>query len=38
MVKAWTAETDQPFISFEYFPPRTEEGIAKVRRPADLIC
>jgi len=30
MVKAWTAVTDQPFISFEYFPPRTEEGVAKL--------
>lgn len=38
MVNAWTAATDQPFISFEYFPPRTDEGVAKVRRAAAVIC
>lgn len=32
MVNAWTAATDQPFISFEYFPPRTEEGVAKLHK------
>jgi len=34
MVHAWTAATEQPFISFEYFPPRTDEGVAKVRLAA----
>ena len=31
MVNAWTAATDQPFISFEYFPPKTADGVEKAR-------
>ena len=38
MVNAWTAATDQPFISFEYFPPKTPEGVVKLHKVIDEMC
>ena len=32
MISEWKSKTDQPFISFEYFPPKTEEGVAKLHK------
>ena len=32
MLKEWTSKTDQPFISFEYFPPRTPEQVEKLHK------
>ena len=30
-VKTWKAENPgKPFIAFEYFPPRTEQGVANL--------
>jgi len=30
MIADWTSKTAEPFISFEYFPPKTDEGVAKL--------
>jgi len=30
MIEGWTSSTSHPFISFEYFPPKTPEGVAKL--------
>lgn len=30
MIKEWTSKTSQPFVSFEYFPPKTPEGVEKL--------
>ena len=30
--------TDQPFISFEYFPPKTPEGVVKLHKVIDEMC
>lgn len=38
MVNAWTAATDEPFISFEYFPPKTPEGVAKLHKVIEVMC
>jgi len=32
MVAEWSAKTDHPFISFEYFPPKTPEGVEKLHK------
>ena len=32
MVKEWQTKTGRPFISFEYFPPKTPEGIEKLHK------
>ena len=32
MVKEWTSKTEHPFISFEYFPPKTPEGVEKLHK------
>lgn len=32
MIAAWTSQTSEPFISFEYFPPKTDEGVAKLHK------
>jgi len=32
MINEWVAVTKQPFISFEYFPPRTPEGVDKLHK------
>ena len=32
MIKEWTSKTKQPFISFEYFPPKTPEGVEKLHK------
>ena len=38
MVKEWTAATDKPFISFEYFPPKTEEGVQKLHKQIEIMA
>ena len=38
MVKEWTAATDKPFISFEYFPPKTEEGVKKLHKQIEIMA
>ena len=30
MIKEWSSKTEHPFISFEYFPPKTPEGVEKL--------
>ena len=37
MVKEWGSKTDQPFISFEYFPPKTPEGVEKLHKVIDVM-
>jgi|EP00308_Calcidiscus_leptoporus_P016632 methylenetetrahydrofolate reductase (NADPH) len=32
MIASWTAQTSEPFISFEYFPPKTDDGVAKLHK------
>ena len=27
LIAAWTASHDRPFVSFEYFAPRTDDGV-----------
>jgi len=38
MVNAWTAQTSEPFISFEYFPPKTPEGVTKLHAVIEEMC
>jgi len=38
MVNSWTSQTDEPFISFEYFPPKTPEGVAKLHSVIEEMC
>eukprot|EP00325_Prymnesiales_sp_UTEX-LB-985_P005989 CAMPEP_0174701084 /NCGR_PEP_ID=MMETSP1094-20130205/5828_1 /TAXON_ID=156173 /ORGANISM="Chrysochromulina brevifilum, Strain UTEX LB 985" /LENGTH=655 /DNA_ID=CAMNT_0015898677 /DNA_START=37 /DNA_END=2000 /DNA_ORIENTATION=- len=35
MITEWTSKTDKPFISFEYFPPKTDEAVAKLHKVID---
>ena len=37
MIKQWTAATAQPFIAFEYFPPRTPEQVEKLHKTIELM-
>ena len=30
MIAEWVSKTSEPFISFEYFPPKTPEGVKKL--------
>mmetsp|Transcript_50870 Transcript_50870/g.84318 ORF Transcript_50870/g.84318 Transcript_50870/m.84318 type:complete len:392 (+) Transcript_50870:57-1232(+) len=32
MIKEWCARTSEPFVSFEYFPPKTEDGVKKLHK------
>ena len=32
MVREWESKTKRPFISFEFFPPKTEEGVEKLHK------
>ena len=38
MVAEWTSKTKQPFISFEYFPPRTPEGVEKLHETIEVMA
>jgi len=38
MVNEWTSKTDQPFISFEYFPPRTPELVEKLHKTIEVMA
>ena len=37
MIKEWSSKTSHPFISFEYFPPKTDEGVAKLHKCIELL-
>jgi len=32
MIAEWSSKTKNPFISFEYFPPKTPEGVEKLHK------
>ena len=32
MIGEWQSKTEHPFISFEYFPPKTPEGVTKLHK------
>jgi len=38
MIKQWTAATSEPFISFEYFPPRTPELVEKLHATIEVMA
>jgi methylenetetrahydrofolate reductase (NADPH) len=38
MIKQWTSQTAQPFISFEYFPPRTPELVTKLHSIIEVMA
>ena len=38
MVAEWQKKTAQPFISFEYFPPKTPEGVEKLHKTIDVMA
>merc|ERR1712216_191638 len=38
MIAEWTKATAEPFISFEYFPPRTEEGVNKLHQTISVMA
>merc|ERR1711865_939649 len=38
MLKAWTSKTSEPFISFEYFPPRTPELVEKLHKTIEVMA
>ena len=38
MIAEWESKTPHPFISFEYFPPKTPEGVAKLHRVIDVMA
>ena len=38
MINEWTSKTDQPFISFEYFPPRTPELVEKLHKTIEVMA
>eukprot|EP00327_Prymnesium_parvum_P016953 CAMPEP_0113240374 /NCGR_PEP_ID=MMETSP0008_2-20120614/6229_1 /TAXON_ID=97485 /ORGANISM="Prymnesium parvum" /LENGTH=852 /DNA_ID=CAMNT_0000087711 /DNA_START=24 /DNA_END=2582 /DNA_ORIENTATION=- /assembly_acc=CAM_ASM_000153 len=38
MVKEWQSKTSQPFISFEYFPPKTPEGVEKLHKTISVMA
>ena len=37
MIKEWQTKTAHPFISFEYFPPKTPEGVEKLHKVIDVM-
>jgi len=37
MINQWTSQTSQPFIAFEYFPPKTDEQIKKLHNTIELM-
>merc|ERR1712137_116617 len=38
MVAEWTSKTSEPFISFEYFPPRTEAGVNSLHKTIEVMA
>eukprot|EP00966_Prymnesium_polylepis_P042224 980886-Prymnesium_polylepis.1 len=38
MVREWESKTDKPFISFEYFPPKTPDGVEKLHKTIALMA
>ena len=38
MITEWQSKTDHPFISFEYFPPKTPEGVAKLHKVIEVMA
>ena len=38
MINEWTSKTSHPFISFEYFPPKTPEGVEKLHKVIDTMA
>ena len=38
MVAEWTSKTKHPFISFEYFPPKTPAGVDKLHETIKLMA
>jgi len=38
MIKEWTSKTSHPCISFEYFPPKTPEGVEKLHKCIEVMA
>lgn len=38
MIKEWEAGTNRPFISFEFFPPKTPDGVEKLHKTMALMA
>ena len=38
MINEWSSKTEHPFISFEYFPPKTPEGVEKLHKVIDTMA
>uniref|UniRef100_A0A7S4C0C7 Methylenetetrahydrofolate reductase (NAD(P)H) n=1 Tax=Chrysotila carterae TaxID=13221 RepID=A0A7S4C0C7_CHRCT len=38
MITEWTSKTSEPFISFEYFPPKTPEGVEKLHKTIEQMA
>ena len=38
MINEWTSKTKHPFVSFEYFPPKTPEGVEKLHKVIDVMA
>merc|ERR1719238_2270331 len=38
MIGEWQSKTEHPFISFEYFPPKTPEGVEKLHKVIDTMA
>lgn len=38
MLNEWQSKTSQPFISFEYFPPKTPEGVEKLHKTISIMA
>merc|ERR1719238_201104 len=38
MIGEWQSKTEHPFISFEYFPPKTPEGVEKLHKVIETMA
>ena len=38
MITEWTSKTSSPFVSFEYFPPKTAEGVEKLHKTISVMA
>jgi hypothetical protein len=38
MIAEWTSKSSEPWISFEYFPPKTPEGVEKLHKVIDTMA
>merc|ERR1719326_1519019 len=38
MISEWKSKTDAPFVSFEYFPPKTPEGVEKLHSTIEVMA